>query len=266
MTIAEAMAAGGHYAKAGQEVRILDIPSIRQYGVWDELHGLAGGAALTDAIHTASLKYHGTAGPAFIERLAREKSDLRAELATVKTQFETKGGQEARAASHLAIVTLAGILGIEYGILRWPGDHPLKAAQEAFRLWKSYRGRGNSEQRKVCESILDFINAHGESRFSEVDKHSTMPVRERAGWWVASEPSVFGDNKPKRIYLFTSEGLQQALKNHSFDGALNTLVKVGALPPPDNQGKKSRSRHIEGLRRRVYEINPDKLTTDAGDE
>lgn len=39
------MAAGGYEAKAGQALRLLDIPITGAYGAWDELHGLASGQA-----------------------------------------------------------------------------------------------------------------------------------------------------------------------------------------------------------------------------
>ena len=44
-TIATAMQEGGHRAKAGQAVRLLDIPVAQAHGAWDDLHGATSGAA-----------------------------------------------------------------------------------------------------------------------------------------------------------------------------------------------------------------------------
>jgi len=48
-TIATAMAEGGHRTKAGQSVRLLDIPAMRSFGAWDDLHEFASGPEFSDA-------------------------------------------------------------------------------------------------------------------------------------------------------------------------------------------------------------------------
>ena len=75
-TIATAMQEGGHRAKAGQAVRLLDMPAARAFGAWDDLHGAASGAAFSDAIKRAAVTHHGHAGRAFLEKLTRDERDF----------------------------------------------------------------------------------------------------------------------------------------------------------------------------------------------
>jgi putative DNA primase/helicase len=222
--ISDAMLAGGHKVKAGQEVRILSIPSKRTHGVWDNLHDLPNGAAFTDEIRSSARKYYGVAGPEFLEKLVRETDDLRAALEELKVRFKPEGGQEARAASRLALVALAGVLASKYEIVRWPAGASLKAAMEAFKVWKKRRGKGNSEPRRICERVLDFINAHGDARFSEIDENGRtvvvrdvpVMVRDRAGWWQQTSTG--------RTYYFTSGGMREALEEFPFDSTDSRMV------------------------------------------
>jgi len=46
-TIGTAMQEGGHRVKAGQSMRLLDIPVDRRFGAFDELHGFTAGSALS---------------------------------------------------------------------------------------------------------------------------------------------------------------------------------------------------------------------------
>jgi putative DNA primase/helicase len=255
-TIAESMARGGFTAMAGQEVRLLNIFVERKYGVWDDLGVFADGPAFTNAIRSASKKYYGVAGRAFLERLTRETDDLRANFEAIKIKFTSliDSGQEDRAAARFALVGLAGELASKYGIVPWPQGAAIEAAMEMFKVWRQHRGKGNSEPRRICECVLDFINAHGDSRFSEHGGTTVGVVRERAGWWINC-----GNH---RKYWFTTAAMSEALKGHNLDVALRVLREVGALPAVDVQGRGSQVKKIEGASRRIYEIDPDKLVSD----
>jgi len=250
------MARGGFRATAGQDVRLLNIPAERKHGVWDDLGIFPDGAALTNAIRSASKEYYGVAGREFLKRLTRETDDLRANLEAIKAKFMSPGhgSQDDRAAARLALIALAGELAVKYGIVPWPQAAAIEAAMEMFRVWQQQRGKGNSEPRRICECVLDFINAHGDSRFSEHEGASSVVVRDRAGWWISC-----GN---RRKYWFTTAAMGEALKGYNLDAALRVLCALGALPPPGGDGKRSQSRRIEGSKRRVYEIDPDKLVSD----
>lgn len=266
-TIATAMAEGGHRAKAGQAVRLLDVPVARTYGAWDDLQGLANAATFSDAIKRAAATHYGHAGRAFLERLARDTRDFCANLESLKasplfngTDFE---GQDKRAASRFGLFAMAGELATEYGVTGWPPGEATQAAAEGFKLWRSLRGRGNDERRQILERVCDFIERHGDGRFSRAHApdenqmfngdpdHCGAPmVRDRAGWWR--------DTDGAREYLFTSEGMREAVKGFDFKRALDTLQAAGALRP-NAAGERSQAQRIDGRTARVYAINAENL-------
>ena len=254
-TIATTMQEGGHKAKAGQGVRLLDIPAVRSFGAWDNLHGLPSGTAFSDAIKRAAATHHGHAGRAFLEKLTRDGRDFCDLLERIKAlpEFSAEGGegQDKRAAGRFALLALAGEVATEYGITGWPEGEAVKSAAECFKTWQGLRGRGNDEKRQILDKVSGFIDRHGDGRFSDADATGEPQVRDRAGWWRNVEGV--------RVYLFTAEGLREALKGFDFNRALDALQEVGALPEPAADGKRSRLNRIGGRAIRLYHIQADKL-------
>lgn len=255
-TIATTMQEGGHRAKAGQSMRLLDIPAAQTFGAWDTLHGATSPAAFSDAIKRAATQHHGQAGRAFLEKLTFDTADYCAELDKIKSLplFASDGteGQDKRAAARFALIGLAGELATQYGVTGWPVGDAVKAAAHAFKLWQAGRGKGNDERRQIADKVRSFIERHGDARFSNADyTGDTQPVRDRAGWWRAN-----GDG---REYLFTADGMREALKGFDFKRALDVLQELGALPAPGADGKRARFIRVGGMGSRLYPINPEKL-------
>lgn len=262
-SIAATMAEAGHRVKAGQAVRLLDIPIRRTHGALDNLHGHANGPAFSDAIKRASLREYGTAGRAFLEKLSRDTTDMVQRLENIKAQLlgdiEHCDGQPARAAARLAVLALAGELATTYGITGWSDGEATSAAQVGFAAWLSMREdtSGNAERGQVLQALLGFIDRHGDSRFSDAsgtyeDRQQAM-VRDRAGWWQACGEGV--------EYLFTTEGMRDALKGFDFNSALRSLQQSGVLMPGAD-GKASKTKRIHSRTVRVYVVHPEKLNTE----
>lgn len=252
-TIATTMAEGGHRVKAGQSVRLLDVPVNRTYGAWDDLHGAPSASAFSDAIKRTAAAHHGLVGRAFLEKLTHDLRDFCALLEEAKALFteDDSEGQDKRAAGRFALIGLAGELATEYGLTGWQEGEAASAAALAFTLWRSERGRGNSEKQQIAERLSDFIERHGDGRFSTVDSSSEVPINNRAGWWL--------DGSTGREYLLTSEAMREALKGFDFKRALDALQELGALPAPGADGKRARPVRIGGRVAKLYQINPDKL-------
>ena len=259
-TIATAMAEGGAKAKAGQSVRLLDIPAARRYGAWDTLHGLPSGTAFSDAIKRSAVTNHGHAGRAFLEKLTRDKRDFCEYLERFKAlpglSAADAEGQSKRAAGRFAMLALSGELATEYGITGWPEGEAITAAAAGFKAWQSTRGRGNDERRQILEQVAGFIARHGDSRFSNADTNETADAMRvnRAGWWR--------DDDAGRVYLFNSEGLREAVKGFDFKRALDTLQEAGALPA--TSGERAKAQRIGGQVVRLYPIIANKLGGDHG--
>lgn len=262
-SIEASMLDAGQRVKAGQAVRLLDIPVQRRFGAWDELHQHNSGPAFSDALKRASLSQYGTAGRAFLEKLTRDSSVHTDRLESIKNQLiqsVTSGdGQPARAAARLAVLALAGELATSYGITTWPEGAAIQAAIVGFKAWQSLRGdvNGNAEQNQIIQAVLGFIERHGDSRFSDAagpyEEHVRLMVRDRAGWWQS--------NGESREYWFTNDGMREALKGFDFGRGLDTLRSAQLLIAPPS-GAKSKSQRIHGRFVRIYKIRPDKYLMD----
>lgn len=262
-SIATSMLDAGQRVKAGQAVRLLDIPVQRRFGAWDTLQQHGSGPAFSDALKRAAMLQYGTAGRAFLEKLTRDSAVHTDQLESIKNQLmqDAAGGdgQPARAASRLAVLALAGELATRYGITHWPEGAATVAAIEGFKAWKAARGEvsGNAEQEQIIQAVLAFIERHGDSRFSDAlgsyDERGQAMVRDRAGWWQSTADGM--------SYLFTTDGLREALKGFDFARALESLRSAQLLVAPAT-GAKSKSQRIHGRIVRIYKIRPEQYLKD----
>lgn len=259
-TISTTMLEGGHRAKAGQSVRLLDIPAARHFGCFDTLHDLPTGTGLSDAIKRAAGLHYGRAGRAFLERLTHDRRDFAERLEYIKDSTQFNGndfeGQDKRAAGRFALLALAGELATDYGVTGWPEGAALEAAAVGFTAWRSLRGRGNDERRQILDRLAGFLERHGDSRFSDWTTDGAM-IRDRAGWWKP-------DDQGGRLYLFNADGLREALKGFDFTQALDLLEACGAIPKAGADGKRTKPQRIGARLVRLYEVRPDALGGEHG--
>lgn len=255
LTVAARMAAGGIEAKAGQLVRILDVPVTGAYGVFETLHGRASGGALSDEIRNTAAVHYGHAGPRFVEALIRNQADgleLAALLTPLMERFGTLGDQEKRAARTFALCALAGELAIQWGVAPWTSGDPTNAALHAFRLWRNQWGAAgrSAEHAGILRAVADFIDRHGSARFSNIDGSVDL-IRERAGWWKQ-------DGDERRLYLFTAGGLREATKGYDFNRVLRAIDDAGAFA---DRGKAEVAKvtHTPEGKKRLYHVAADAL-------
>lgn len=257
-SIVATMEDGGFKTKAGQAVRIIDLPVTDQtHGCWDTLHGFTSGAALSDALRRESEAHYGHAGRAFLERLTRDDHDQARELlAAIKErpEFNAEGGegQFQRVAARFAVLALAGELATLYGVTGWPEGEAIRAAAVGLRLWLGMRDgkTTDAEGPQVVEQITEFIERHGSSRFSDADAdpQNAQPVRDRAGYWRQRDG--------ERVYLFTATGMREALRGFDYRRALLHLEQAGMVRAPNARGDRQDSLTLEGRKQRVFTVKP----------
>jgi putative DNA primase/helicase len=257
LTIAARMGAGGIEAKAGQELRILDVPVTGAYGLFDDLRGRASGGVLSDDVRNLSAKHYGHAGPRFVDALVRElRSGLRPAdlLQPIVERFGASEGQERRAARTFAVCALAGELAVLWNVTPWEKGEPTKAAINAFNLWRGRRQTNgqSAEHAAILRAVADFIDKHGDSRFSNVAVDSAMPIRDRAGYWKSD-----GD---ARLFLFTSSGLKEATRGYDLTRVTAALDKAEALADTDTGKRSKTTRTPDGRTTRLYHVDAEKLT------
>jgi putative DNA primase/helicase len=255
-TINTIMAEAGFKTKAGQGVRMLDVPATRTYGAWDDLHGCATGEVFADSIKLAAATHHGYAGRAFLEKLTHDEQDFMAALKNTKAQIpcDSSEGINKRAAARFALIALGGELATEYGLTGWPKGMATEAAIEGFKSWQAFCGKVNHESHQIIDQLASFIQRHSDSRFSNADTNLQYDMRNnRAGYWRDGGPDG-------RVYLFNTDGLHEALSGFDFTSSLNVLQGAGILAK--GEGPRSKSMRLGGqLLARYYPIISDNLVT-----
>jgi uncharacterized protein (DUF927 family) len=184
---------GPRRARAGQEVRVLDIPAdTGRNGLFEALHGFGDARALADAVKAAAGRLYGVAGAAWLELLAADPEGCAAAAREVIQAFAGThvppgaDGQVMRAAQRFALVAAAGELAIGAGILPWPPGEAERAAAACFAAWLEARqgGDGRAEDAAAVTAVRDFLERHGDARFVPLSGEADpdRPILNRAGW------------------------------------------------------------------------------------
>ncbi|WP_298079959.1 DUF927 domain-containing protein [uncultured Cardiobacterium sp.] len=147
--------------QAGQATRLPAIPADagKGFGIYDTLHGFAGGAELSEHLTREGAKHHGTAGRAYIAHLATidAEQEARRHVDAYMAALPKLEGQARRVAMRFAI--LAAALELAAPI------HGLTGTTAAIRQchddWQAAHGSGKHEDRKIIEQTEDFMQTHG---------------------------------------------------------------------------------------------------------
>ncbi|MBX8516064.1 DUF927 domain-containing protein [Pseudomonas cichorii] len=242
-SLSEHAAISGNSAHAGAELRMVDVNAgTRTHRAFDELHGLEG-ADFHRALTVAVGAHHGHLGPAFVEKLliSDDRPGLQQDFAGVRAQFVEDNAQAGRVADRFAVIALAGEMAIEYGLLPWEPGSALADCLLLYGEWLDRVGSGNAEDRQILAGILDFIDKHGSSRFSDVDDPTTdAKVFNRAGYW-----EVVGS---KRLYLFNKSALIEAANGYGLSRVVKALEGAGVLAKrdTDRESRKTKKYRLPG--------------------
>lgn len=111
---------------AGQGVRLLDIQADTNiHGAFEDLHGHATGAALSDHLRWATEQYFGTAFEPFVRAIialddeGRDRLQARVRETIRDMLYGQEEGQVVRAAERFAICSVAAEFAAEVGIAPW---------------------------------------------------------------------------------------------------------------------------------------------------
>ena len=193
--LAEHMAEANKRTRAGQELRMLDLPADAgaSLGIFEELHTHANGGGLAQHLTRATETTYGTAGRAWLEHLTdntdglartlRERMD-KAEAALVP---EAALGQVQRVGRRFALVAVAGELATEAGLTGWPAGTATAAAHRCLNAWVEARpgGIGLSESVQMMRQMRGHFAPHGDARYVDwgrADDDHAPKTMNRAGW------------------------------------------------------------------------------------
>ncbi len=248
-SIGAAMAECGKQIKAGQEVRLLNVPAARTHGIFDNLHRFSDGRELSDALKTMSKKHHGFAGAAFVEYLLKQNADdFSKKLTEFEGRFSKDDAQSGRAGTRFAIYALAGELAIGAGILPFQNGTALNACEIMFKEWHSSRGNGSTEHKQILQSVNDYILQFGDTKFTDKSTPEDKPRLDRSGWYT---------NTPKgQIFMFTSKALRESAGNYDFKRVLDALDTAGWIAERDNGVRSKKTSITHSSKQNLYWILP----------
>lgn len=260
--LAQHMGEAGKQTKAGQELRLAEIPADAGVGlgVFEDLHGATNGSEFAKALDRAIGRHYGAPWLAFIDRLTRESDTLGNELRAACKSFEEKllteaaAGQARRVAVRFALVGAAGEVATEWGITGWQQGEAMKAARAMFDAWLSNRGgEGKHEEREALAQVRTFLQRYGESAFTDwnrpavVDNHA--PVRsDRAGFRRCDDSNA--DGAEVEYLVFNDVWRERVCKGLDPVFVGNVMLDRGFVKKAE-RGYHGKVRTPEGLHRMV---------------
>jgi putative DNA primase/helicase len=186
ISLAAHMLEAGKKAKAGQEVRMIDIPADAEQGmgIFENLHSVPNGAMFSEKLKINCDKYNGTPSEKFIEKLvATDELSLCAAIRDYETNFmkllpESSHGQVKRVGQRFALVAAAGELATSYGVTGWSAGSAIEAAKKCFDAWINTRagGIGSHENETTLEQVRHFFQENA-SRFDTFDNPENYAQR-----------------------------------------------------------------------------------------
>lgn len=263
-TLEEIQKGVGKRTEAGQELRLLHIRANlhsseserRHKGIYQELHGFANGAKLSDHLKLEVGKNHGHAFQHFIEALTATSTTGKAKLIErVRGKINTfehenlsteASGQARRAAKGFALVGACGELATQLGITGWKKGEADKAAAQLFKNFiKDRGGEGNSEDRKILEHIMVELTTKGESHFTRwdsseprVDTHQPRSIV-RWGYRRIEENTACTSTdvtSEEEFYIFPEVFRKEICKDFNYRRACELLEERGALERHKGKG------------------------------
>jgi uncharacterized protein (DUF927 family) len=174
VSLSDKISEGGRKVRAGQKVRVADVPADAGagMGVFEDMHGFASADAFARYLRTASEQHVGHAAPAFLTDLTKDIAGAMDRLAEARRDWLERNlpagadGQVSRVAARFGLAAAVGELGAAWGILPWPEGEAERAATACLRAWLRERGGiGAGEARDGIAQIRAFIEANGSSRF-----------------------------------------------------------------------------------------------------
>jgi uncharacterized protein (DUF927 family) len=264
ISLSDLMAQAGDIPRAGQDVRVIDLPADADQGlgVFTRLPENITAAVFAEALADAARTYYGTALPAFVRAIQSDLANARVallrgrdELAEEMTQG-LRDGQVRRVAQQLALVAAAVEFAGLHGLTGWPPNEGERAAQAIFKQWLAQRGTsGNLEPVVILERLQAAIEKHGLSRFIPwtATPEEAARVRDCLGYVDTRQ----GDNGAVQVFYVFRAGFKEIIAGYNERTAARVLADQGVLDPDPDGEHWTRSERLPGRGKlRVYKLTP----------
>ncbi|HBA4246877.1 DUF927 domain-containing protein [Citrobacter freundii] len=249
MDIETFLSAGGLKVKAGQLVRLLNLPMEKSVSH----HEYQNGKQHADALKEAYQTNHGAAGREWIKWLAGHQQEVKQAVRAAQERWrglipDDYGEQVHRVGERFAILEAALVLGMP--VTGWGEQESRDAIQHGFNAWVKEFGTGNREHKQIIEQAEAFLNAYGLSRFAPFPYNpADMPIRDLAGYRQKGEH----DESPIVFYTFPAAFEKEIAQGFNAKQFARVLAGAGVLKPPaSGRGYQRKSPRIDGRQINVY--------------
>ena len=160
-----------------------------------------------------------------------------------------------RVCERFALIAAAGELATQHGITGWPPGEAEQAATRCFQAWLEYRGgTDNQERTAFLAQVQAFFEAHGASRFEDMNANEQHIVINRVGF---RQNTVMGQYE---YFVLPEMFRQEICQGYDPRWAAKLLIEVGMLSP-SSEGKSQITFRLpgEGAKRCYRFIRTDPL-------
>lgn len=250
ISLAQHIASAGKTTKAGQELRLADIPSNanKNMGVFETTHEFENGAAFAEHLTLQCSKNHGQVGRDFIKKTQERGFDWIAK-AIVKKRLEfdkfmpnDAAGQAIRVSRRFALVAAAGELATYFGLTGWKQGQAMEAAKICLNDWlKARGGAGQREIKQALDQVISFLEINGGSRFQDFDKPNAV-IQNRAGFYRDT-------NDGREYFVFTSVFKDEICKGLDYKQISQWLIDAKWILATDGRSTKAVRLPVIGVTR-----------------
>ncbi|EBJ1006192.1 DNA primase [Salmonella enterica] len=241
--------AAGRKTKAGQLVRLLNIPLSKAIC----FHEYQNGKQHADALKDAYQQHHGTAGREWIKWLVDHQQQAIDTVRECEARWRSLipadyGEQVHRVAARFAVLEAALLL--SEVVTGWDAQTCRDAIQHSYNAWLREFGTGNKEHQQIIEQTEAFLNAYGLSRFAPFPySPADLPIRDLAGYRQRGEH----DESPMIFYAFPATFEKEIAAGFNAKQFAEVLKNAGMLIPPNSgRGYQRKSPRIQGRQINVY--------------
>ena len=158
--IAELLQQIGKPLRAGQQIRLVELPVFGTYGAFDELHGHKHSQQFVDELKSSCQHYHGTVIREWISLLTERHDELNSYLSQEIGRLsgiwisDQMASQVQRVIRRFALIGAALCLGSRNFILPWSEEESLAAVHRTLKAWLDNRGHSrNSEEFRLLKAL-----------------------------------------------------------------------------------------------------------------
>ncbi|MGE5988673.1 DUF927 domain-containing protein [Klebsiella michiganensis] len=257
------IASAGRKTKAGQLVRLLNIPLSKAVRFHDHQNGKQHADALKDAYQ----HHHGAAGREWIKWLADHQQQAFDTVRECEARWRSLipadyGEQVHRVAARFAILEAALLLAED--ITGWDAQTCRDAIQHSYNAWLREFGTGNKEHQQIIEQCEAFLNAYGFSRYQPYPNSCPrdLPIKDLAGYRTGS---IQNEGDKFVFYTFPATFENEIAQNFNPKLFAKVLAHAGMLEASQDRYKRKALKKIGGKQHTFYILNyqPEEETTEG---